>query len=295
MEEEIEDFILYLSAEKGLSKTYQDLIYSTLKRFEKWIKKGSFSLQNIQEKHLVKFLNKWKNEKNLESSSIQVYISHLKIFFKWFCKKRNLSKNPTENLFAPKQKTLIPHFLSIEKIKTLLKSIDTQKFLGKRDKALIELLYGSGLRASEASSLKINFLNLEEKIIRILGKGGKVRILPLGKKAIKALEIYLNEERIHLFQIESPKYVFLNKNGKQFSRIGIYKMLKRRMLQSPLNNKIYPHMLRHSFATHMLENDSDIRIIQELLGHSDIRSTEIYTHTNQKRISKIHKKFHPRG
>ena len=211
--------------------------------------------------------------KGLAASSIKLVVVALKIFFRFL-----LTKNRNE--------------LQVEQ---LIESINTTQPRGLRDRAAIELLYASGLRISELANARLENLNLEERILRVTGKGNKMRLVPIGKKACEALAAYLSAERPKMVKPRTGSEIFLSARGTKLSTVRLWQIVKERAHHSGLDANIYPHLLRHSFATHLLGNGADLRIIQELLGHADISTTQVYTHVDQQRLKAVHRKFHPRA
>ena len=294
MQETIENYLSYIAAEKGLSRNYQLSILSTLEKFSKWMIEKELSLQEIRASHIIQFME--EKRKTLSESSIRMHLLHLKSFFKWISKIKSW-ENPAKNILNPKITNYLIRCLEPEEIQKFIERIDVHKPLGKRDVCLVELLYGCGVRASEITKISLNEVNFEERVVRIMGKGNKPRILPIGRKAEEALLLYAKEERPFLLaRNKSPlNLFFLTKRGEKMGREAIYQMIRRRAKQQGLDFKIYPHIFRHSFAVHMLENDSNLRVIQELLGHSDISTTEIYLRGRKEDLKKVHRKFHPRS
>ena len=219
----------------------------------------------------------------------------MKIFFRFLCNNKILSEDIAEGLFSPKPEQLLPKTINQKDVKQLLESIETSDPLGMRDRALIELLYSSGLRLGEIMEALLENLYLEEGHIRVTGKGNKTRIVPIGKKALEEINNYLDKGRKKLVNSKSTSHIFLSIRGKKLSPSRIWQIVKERSKRADIKSPIHPHQLRHSFATHLLSGGADLRIIQELLGHADISTTQTYTHVDEKGLKKVHKKFHPRG
>ena len=206
------------------------------------------------------------------------------------------SKDPTIHLELPQLEQRLPNFLSVEELTTLLDSIDLAKPQGVRDLAMFELMYASGMRISECLSLDLEDLHLTMGFVRVYGKGGKERIIPLGGAAIRACQHYLEEARPKLLKpTERTDAIFISQRGKRLTRQGIWKLLNKHVENAGIQKEITPHVLRHSFATHLIENGADLRAVQEMLGHSDISTTQIYTHVSKKRLKEVYKQFHPRA
>ena len=220
---------------------------------------------------------------------------HLKIFFRFLVKRNLIEVDPAEPLLPPKAAAKLPETLDATTVDKLLASIDLTKRLGLRDLAIMELFYSSGLRLSEICNSMLESLDLDDKFLRVTGKGNKTRLVPIGGRALDALKCYLSNERHTLVGKKIHSNIFLSVRGGPLSPDRVRQIVKERAQAAGLDQNIYPHLLRHSFATHLLENGADLRVIQELLGHSDIATTQIYTHVDQKRLKSVHKTFHPRG
>ena len=295
MEFQVDGFILYLATEKGLSTAYQLSVRQTLDKLLEWTaKQEQKSWRDLGTDELSSFLSHLRRAE-LDASSLRIALVHLKIFFRFLQKRNHLEIDPAEPLLPPRTSAKLPETLNAETVAQLLASIDSGKKLGKRDLAMLELFYASGLRLSEMCSARLEFLDLEDHFLRITGKGNKTRIVPVGGKALAALKRYLASERPNLVTRKTSSHVFLSICGGPLSPDRVRQIVKERAKQAGIDQNIYPHLLRHSFATHLLENGADLRVIQELLGHADISTTQIYTHVDQKRLKAVHKKFHPRG
>jgi len=295
MELQVDRFILYLATERGLSTAYQLSVRQTLDKLLEWTaKQGQENWRDLGTDELSSFLSHLRRAE-LDASSLRIALVHLKIFFRFLQKRKHIEVDTAEPLLAPKTAAKLPETLNAETVAQLLASIDSGKKLGLRDLALLELFYASGLRLSEMCSARLEFLDLEDHFLRITGKGNKTRIVPVGEKALAALKRYLASERPNLVTRKTSSYVFLSIRGGPLSPDRVRQIVKERAKQAGIDQNIYPHLLRHSFATHLLENGADLRVIQELLGHADISTTQIYTHVDQKRLKAVHKKFHPRG
>ncbi|MBK7446744.1 MAG: tyrosine recombinase [Ignavibacteria bacterium] len=217
------------------------------------------------------------------------------VFFKYLVTDNQISVNPAENFVTPKSSRLLPEVLSIEETELLLSAPDIKEKLGLRDKALMETMYASGLRVSEAINLEISNIYFDEDYLRVFGKGSKERIVPVGKTALNYIQKYMQESRILLKNNKSFDYLFLNFRGAKLSRMGVLDIIRKHSANAGIKKNVHPHTLRHSFATHLLQGGADIRIIQEMLGHSDISTTQIYTHIDKDYLIEVHKTFHPRG
>jgi integrase/recombinase XerD len=293
-ESAMDQFILFLATEKGLSAAYQLSVRQSLDAFQSWCLRKSLHLINIGTHELSDFLTTRKID-GLAASSLRVTTVHLKVFFRWLAKTQLLPMDPAEPLHAPRADKSLPETLHTNYCAVLIDSIDTSVFLGRRDRAMLELFYSSGLRLSELCGARLENLDLSEKFIRVTGKGNKTRIIPLGDMARSALELYLANERPGMVRPRTSSHVFISVRGGSLSPERVREIVKERALLAGIDQNIYPHLLRHSFATHLLEGGADLRVIQELLGHADISTTQIYTHVDQKRLKSLHKTFHPRG
>jgi len=205
-----------------------------------------------------------------------------------------ISRDPSETLSLPRIERYLPETLNEIQVQQLLDAIDIKTELGLRDRAIVELLYASGLRISELTAARLEQFNDEERILRVTGKGNKTRLVPVGRKASQALAAYLSAERPQLVTSKSGSEIFLSARGRKLTTARIWQIVKKHARRSGVEANIYPHLLRHSFATHLLSNGADLRIIQEMLGHADISTTQVYTHVDQQRLKAVHRKFHPR-
>lgn len=295
MEFQVDGFILYLATERGLSTAYQLSVRQTLDKLLEWTsKQGHKEWRDLGTDGLSAFLSHLRKA-DLDASSLRIALVHLKIFFRFLQKRHHIEIDPAEPLLSPKTTAKLPETLNAETVEQLLSSINSEKRLGKRDLALLELFYASGLRLSEICNARLEFLDLDDHFLRITGKGNKTRLVPVGEKARTALNRYLTGERPNLVTRKTSSHIFLSIRGGPLSPDRVRQIVKERAKQAGIDQNIYPHLLRHSFATHLLENGADLRVIQELLGHADIATTQIYTHVDQKRLKAVHKNFHPRG
>lgn len=294
----IERFLLYLAAERGLSTNYRLSIHQSLSRFATWCQEQSLAPDALTEEHLTRYQRELRSS-GAAASSCRVAVVHLRIFFKYLAARKTIERNPAELLRAGKITQQLPDTLAAESIQQLLEAVSPADVpLGTRDRAILELLYSSGLRVSELISLRPEHIDWEENFLRITGKGNKTRYVPLGGMAAKALKCYMKQARALLLGEKrgpNSQVVFLSNRGGMLTRERIRQIIKERALQAGLSDKVYPHIMRHSFATHLLENGADLRVIQDMLGHSNLATTQIYTHVEQKRLVSLHRHFHPRG
>lgn len=295
MEPQIDSFLLYLATERGLSSAYQLSVRQTLDKFPPWAETKCLSQwRDVGTDELAAFL-KHLRKSGLDASSLRIAQVHLKVFFRFLVKRNLLEIDPAEPLLAPKAAAKLPETLNAETVAKLLTAINTEKPLGKRDLAILELFYASGLRLSEICNSRLENLDLDDHFLRVTGKGNKTRLVPVGGRALDALQKYLTSERPELVSKKTSSHIFLSVRGGPLSPDRVRQIVKERAKNCGIDQNIYPHLLRHSFATHLLENGADLRVIQELLGHADISTTQIYTHVDQKRLKAVHKQFHPRG
>ena len=295
MQIQIDSFILYLATERGLSTAYQLSVQQTLAKLLPWCESnGHKEWRDLGTDELSSFLSHLRKT-DLDASSLRIALVHLKVFFRFLQKRHIIEIDPAEPILAPKTAAKLPETLNAETVAQLLSSIDPAKKLGRRDLAILELFYSSGLRLSEICNSRLEHLDLEDRFLRVTGKGNKTRLVPVGGRALEALNTCLANERPTLVTRKTSSQIFISIRGTQLSPDRVRQIVKERAKQAGISQNIYPHLLRHSFATHLLENGADLRVIQELLGHADISTTQIYTHVDQKRLKAVHKNFHPRG
>ena len=296
MHDPIDSFIRYLAVERGLSENYQLSTQRSLLEFAQWCssrrKIDNFRAVTLP---LVGDYLAERKRAGLSAASIKLIVVALKIFFRFLVSRGIVTRDPTEALALPRIERYLPETLNELQVEQLIDSIETQVPLGLRDRAIVELLYASGLRISELANARLENFNAEERIVRVTGKGNKTRLVPVGRKACEALAAYLSSERPTLVKRRSGSEIFLSARGGKLTTARIWQVVKKHARHSGLEKNIYPHLLRHSFATHLLGNGADLRIIQEMLGHADISTTQIYTHVDQHRLKAIHRQFHPRA
>lgn len=285
---DIEDFLNYLLIDLKYSKNTIETYKYTLEEFYKVINKD---LAQIKEEDIKKYIE-YLNKKN-SSKTVNHHLNVLTSFYNFLLLEEKINNNPISNIDKLKTKKTIPKVLSQEEIKKIL-DIDLVNKYSYRDKAMLELMYSSGLRISELVNLKMFHLDSNLGILRVMGKGNKERIVPIGEIALKYLNIYINEYR-SLLNTKKSDYIFLNSRGTPISRQSLFKTIKLIAIKKNIKTQFTPHTLRHSFATHMLENGADLRSIQELLGHSDISTTQIYTHVSNNIKKDNYLKYHPHG
>jgi integrase/recombinase XerD len=292
----IDGFIQFLAVERGLSQNYQLSTRRSLEEFAAWAadRKSVKSPRDVDLAMISEYLANRKRE-GLSASSIKLVVVALKIFFRHLAGKGKVKSDPTEALSLPRIERYLPETLNELQVQQLIERVDVNAPLGLRDRAILELLYASGLRISELSNARLENLSSDEGILRVTGKGNKTRLVPVGRKACAALAVYLENERPKLVKQRSGSEIFLSIRGTRLTTVRIWQIVKHHAQQSGLDRNVYPHLLRHSFATHLLSNGADLRIIQEMLGHADISTTQVYTHVDQQRLKAVHRRFHPRA
>ncbi|MBG7607418.1 MAG: tyrosine recombinase [Verrucomicrobia bacterium] len=294
MNSNIDSFLRYLATERGLSEAYQLSVAQTLASLNDRLSRTNLELIEVGTTELAEFLSERKSE-SLSASSLRLATVHLKIFFRWLLSKKMISMDPAEPLVSSKADRKLPSTLSPAVVEGWLESIPTDELLGRRDKAILELFYSSGLRLAELCAARLEWMDFEEGFLRVTGKGNKTRMVRVGKKALAAITDYLNHERPKLVKRNTSSHIFIGIRGASLTPERIRQIVKKRAALAGIDTTVYPHLLRHSFATHLLEGGADLRVIQELLGHADISTTQIYTHVGMKELKNAHRKFHPRG
>uniref|UniRef100_A0A832DHK2 Tyrosine recombinase XerD n=1 Tax=Ignavibacterium album TaxID=591197 RepID=A0A832DHK2_9BACT len=296
MESFLKEYLAALKIEKNLSENTINSYKSDLISFLNFItQSGIDDLSDIKTTHITSFFKLLKDA-GLNETSAARYFSSLKGFFKHLYRSEYIKSNPVERISPPKISRKLPEVLNVREINLILEQPNVKDTIGLRDKAILELFYACGTRISELINIKVNDLFLSEEVIRVFGKGSKERLIPIGSSAIKWIIEYLKKSRPLLVKnIKSENYLFLNQRGTKFSRMGIWKIVRQYVKQAGIEKNVHPHTFRHSFATHLIEGGADLRAVQEMLGHSDISTTQIYTHIDRDYIKLVHKKFHPRG
>jgi len=295
MDQLLEQFLHYLTVEKGLSKNTTDAYNHGLTRFFIHLRgKGVQEIREVDKFHIRGFLLALRR-KNLNTKSIVRDLAAIRSFFRFLIQEGILQSNPAEELDSPKVARTLPEILTLKEIEQILEQPDPQTPLGIRDRAMLEMLYATGMRVSELTQLPTHQVNLEAGYVLVYGKGSKERIIPLGSEALKWVTVYLKTARGPLLKRKESPSLFVNRSGKGMSRQRFWKTLKEYGRRAGLRKRITPHLLRHSFASHLLERGADLRSVQMMLGHVDISTTQIYTHVAGERLKKIHKQYHPRG
>jgi len=329
MQNLVEDFLQYLSHERGQSDNTAKTYAALLGKFTAWAAKQNLTdWQSVELKHLMTFLQQERSRdllpvgrassraannseqgragsrgrpphqdslRRLSGESVYLEIAALRAFYKFAENEKLLPANIAENLSLPRRWQRLPKALSNDEIKKLLKPETPETPERLCDQAILELAYASGLRLSELKNLRLEQLHLDAGFINVIGKGNKERVVPVGKKAVEALNRFIEVGRPKLVTPKSPANVFLTRRGTPFAAVTLWLHIKNRVRRAGVGRSLTPHMLRHSFATHLLEHGADLRVIQELLGHASISTTEIYTHVTGSRLREVHRKFHPRA
>jgi integrase/recombinase XerD len=302
----VEDFLQFLRHERGQSDNTAKTYAAVLGKFIAWAEKQNLNdWKAVDLRHLMAFLQH-ERERQLETEpkdsprrlsgeSLYLEIAALRAFYKFAENEKLLPQNMAENLSLPRRWKRLPKALTDEEIKRVLAPETPATPENLCDRAILELAYASGLRLSELKNLRLEQLHLEAGFINVIGKGNKERVVPVGRKATEALTQYIEVARPKLITPKSPANVFLTKRGTPFASVTLWLRIKNRVRRTGIERNVTPHMLRHSFATHLLEHGADLRVIQELLGHANISTTEIYTHVAGKRLREIHRQFHPRS
>jgi len=295
MEQLLDQFLHYLVVEKGLSKNTIEAYSHGLGRFLNHLReKGVQEIRDVGKFHVRGFLLMLR-KRNLSTKTIVRNLVAVRTFFRFLIQEGILESNPIEELESPKVAKTLPEILTLREIEQLLEQPNLQTSLGIRDRAMLEILYATGMRVSELTHLPIHQVNLEGGYVLLYGKGSKERIVPLGSEAMKWITLYLKTAREKLAKGKESPMLFINRSGKGMSRQRFWKSLKDYARRAGLRKRITPHLLRHSFASHLLERGADLRSVQMMLGHVDISTTQIYTHVTGERLKKVHQRYHPRG
>ncbi|MRG86476.1 site-specific tyrosine recombinase XerD [Salinibacillus xinjiangensis] len=295
MKHEIKDFLHYLTIERGLSENTLKSYERDLRQYQQFLKDKSHitDVHAIQRLHVMQFLNHL-HSLGRSASTVARFLSTIRAFHQFLIREAGVEQDPSLHIETPKKERKLPKILSSEEVESLLE-LQGKDPLVIRNRAMLEVLYATGLRVTELLSLTMNDLHLTMGFVRCFGKGSKERIIPLGTHAQKSVQDYIDTARGALLKGKKEDALFLNNRGKPMSRQGFWKILKGIARDRGIRKEITPHTLRHSFATHLLENGADLRAVQEMLGHADISTTQIYTHVTKSRLKDIYKTFHPRA
>jgi integrase/recombinase XerD len=292
----IKRFKKFLQVEKGLS---QNSIYSytyDLKKFSEFLSSKNKDILEASQDDIQQFLKYEKISKNNSSRTLARSLAAIRQFYNFLSDNIGSDiKNPTEKIETPQVEKSLPDFLTVNELDRLFNSISEEDSYELRDKTIFELLYSSGLRISEAIDLKLNDIDFENSFIHVIGKGDKERLVPAGKEALRLLVKYIKNSRPAILGARESEFLFVSKKGSQLNRKSVWRLLKNYVSGTEIQKNITPHTLRHSFSTHLIENGADLRSVQELLGHMDISTTQVYTHMARKKLQEIHKNFHPKG
>ncbi len=291
-----ESFLNYLIVECGLSDNTIKGYKGDLRNFSNYLQdEGIKQFQDLRAKMIVSFIEKEK-QRGLSENSISRSLVTIKMLYKYMIMEGKISANPMSSVNTLKLQKHLPEVLHYKTVEKILRAPDCNDKLGIRDKAILELMYATGARVSEVASIKVSWINFDYGYIRCQGKGSKQRIVPMGAEASKSIRRYLQEVRPLLVKMEADEpLLFLSRTGKKLRRENIWSIVKKYAIKAGIRSNISPHTLRHSFATHLLEGGADLRSVQEMLGHSNISTTQIYTHIDRKYLKSIHQKFHPRA
>ena len=295
MQGDIDSFLLYLATERGLSTNYQLSTRASLERFDQWSSsRGVDSVTNVTPPLLSEFLI-FEKKRGLTATSIKLEAVALRIFFRFLTARGRIPSDPAEKLPLPRLPQTLPQPLSQPDMAKLVAAPAGETPLEIRDRALLELLYACGLRIAEACSVRLENLDEEGGVIRVTGKGNKTRMIPIGRAALEALRFYLTNARPKLVSPKTGGEIFISIRGHALTPARIWQLVRHYAKLAGIEEAIHPHQLRHSFATHLLAGGADLRIIQEMLGHASIATTQIYTQVDRGQLKSVHKKFHPRG
>ena len=285
----LRSFLNYLLVDKGLSNNTAKAYEADISSFFQWLDNEDLKYKNLQEDHINQYIS-FLFQRKMRSSSVNRKISSIKSFYIFLVKRNFVKNSPLNNLVTPKQEKYLPESMSEAEVDKLLNSPDVSNKIENRDKAMIEMLYATGMRISELVNLKMTDVDMKRCVVKVFGKGSKERLVPFGETALDSLRSYLNER-----EQSSSKEIFLSNRGKKMTRVAFWQRVKIYLIRENLKNSISPHTLRHAFATHLLNRGADLRSVQLLLGHSDLSTTQIYTHIAKQRLSDVLKKHHPRG
>ena len=285
----LRSFLNYLLVDKGLSNNTVKAYEADISSFFQWLDNEDLKYKNLQEDHINQYIS-FLFKRKMRSSSVNRKISSIKSFYIFLVKRNFVKNSPLNDLVTPKQEKYLPESMSEAEVDKLLNSPDVANKIENRDKAMIEMLYATGMRISELVNLKITDVDMKRCVVKVFGKGSKERLVPFGETALDSLRSYLNER-----EQSSSKEIFLSNRGKKMTRVAFWQRVKIYLIRENLKNSISPHTLRHAFATHLLNRGADLRSVQLLLGHSDLSTTQIYTHIAKQRLSDVLKKHHPRG
>ncbi|MBD3358016.1 MAG: site-specific tyrosine recombinase XerD [Chitinivibrionales bacterium] len=296
MDKHIDNFINYLIVERGLSPNTIESYSRDLRKFADYLDREGITdlLAGVDSVVVISFTMSLRKQ-GLSSKTTGRNLSAIRMFFRFLAREGTVSADPTVNIETPRNRAHLPTVLNLSDVDALLAQPDRTTPRGLRDKAMLEVLYATGVRVSELVALTMENLNLQVGYLVTFGKGSKERVVPLGEAAVDCVNEYITHGRPLLLKENNSRFVFLNGSGKGLTRQGFWKIIRRYALKAGIDKKLSPHTLRHSFATHLLENGADLRSVQMMLGHADISTTQIYTHLTQERLKNIHLQYHPRA
>ncbi len=291
----LDQFYTYMVTEKRFSENTVEAYARDLSSFACFLEKSAKkNIKDCGRLEVLLFMAE-QNKNGISSRSLARMLSGLRTLYGYLADAGHISANPVQEVETPVSGQKLPEFLSIEEVDSLLDAPDITKPLGVRDRAMLECMYASGMRVSELTALRVDSVNLQAGFVIVIGKGSRERMLPLGDAALKWVRCYLSDSRPVITKSTLSDALFVNTHGSSLSRQGFWKIIRKHCLTAGIAKRVTPHMLRHSFATHMLEGGADLRSLQMLLGHADISTTQIYTHIARKTLKKLHKTYHPRG
>lgn len=291
----VQDFINYLGVERGLALNTLDSYGRDLRQYEEFLKReGHSDPAAVSRELILRYLVQLEGE-GKATATIARRLAALKAFYQFLVREKRLDADPTADLESPKLKRKLPQVLTVKEVESILEQPNRSTAAGVRDRAMLELIYATGIRVSELVNLNLEDVNLEMGFLRCYGKGSKERLVPLGSWAVRTLREYLQKWRGRLLRDEGEVSLFVNHHGRRLTRQGFWKIVKKYAEDARIEKEITPHTLRHSFATHLLENGADLRSVQEMLGHADISTTQIYTHLTKGRLKEVYAKSHPRA
>jgi integrase/recombinase XerD len=295
VEQLIDAFLDHLTVERGLASNTRVAYRADLAQFADFLHRRGVEHLNDAQRQLITEYLLHRRKGGLSARSLSRHLAAIRTFCRFLSREKLLAADPTQTIDSPKLWRTLPHSLDYEEVGCLLAAPDTRTRLGIRDKAMLEFMYATGLRVSEVAHIQLGDINFEAGFLRSLGKGSKERIVPIGKQAIDWMQRYLREARTSFTGADTVGEVFLSTRGLPLSRKTIWVLVKKYARRAGISKNITPHTLRHSFASHLLNNGGDLRVIQEMLGHADISTTQIYTHVDQQRLKETHYRFHPRS
>jgi len=294
LEADVRTFLSYLRVEKGLSDNTIQSYRRDMLKFVEFLDKKNIDTAKIRRTDVVEFMASLY-KRRLDSRSVARHLVTIRHFFRFALLEGFVKEDPAATIESPKFRQSLPYFLSVDEVERLLAQPDASSAVGLRDKAIIELMYSTGIRVSELTGIRVGDLQMEAGCLRCIGKGNKERLVPVGKKALGVVEAYLKKSRPELLKDGASSQLFLNQRGRPMDRVTIWKIMGRYGRKAQLRKPLKPHTLRHSFATHLLDRGADLRSVQMMLGHSDISTTQIYTHVVEERLKQVYKAHHPRA